>query len=274
MIKNQANIYQFILRDMIGQGMTGLSPTVRIRKDSGSFAATTNTPTEVGNGLYEVALTATECNCDIMAIEVTLPDGQFPAILTNEYLTSSGGATPQQIWEYTGGRTVDNTIPSVNDIWGRQAGDTTSRTLTSSPTDITSLATSSELATAVSDIVSAMPDVSDLSTFDASQDTVTIASTQASSLINGVLNAAVANRDTGSLGSTVLAISGYTDEVESKIDSVSTKLADLPIVRALLDHWAVSGSTLTCYDSTGNVLESCTLTKDENGEIIAVTPND
>lgn len=89
MIKNQANIYQFVLWDMVGQGMTGLSPTVRIRKDTGSFAATTNTPTEVGYGLYEVALTATECNCDIMAIEVSLPDGQFPAILTNEYLTSS-----------------------------------------------------------------------------------------------------------------------------------------------------------------------------------------
>ena len=89
MNKNQANIYPFVLRDMIGQGMTGLTPTVRIRKDTGSFVATTNTPTEVGNGLYEVALTATECNCSIMAIEVSLPDVQFPAILANEYMASS-----------------------------------------------------------------------------------------------------------------------------------------------------------------------------------------
>lgn len=130
MIKNQSNIYQFVLRDMIGQGMTGLSPTVQIRKDSGSFAAATNTVSEVSDGLYEIALTASECNCDIMAFKVTLPDGQFPAILTNEYLTTTGGATPAEIWGYTGGRMVDNTIPTVNEIWGREAGDTTSRTIT------------------------------------------------------------------------------------------------------------------------------------------------
>lgn len=129
MNKNQNNIYQFVLRDMIGQGITGLSPTVRIRKDTGSFATTTNTPTEVGYGLYEVALTATECNCDIMAIEVSLPDGQFPAILTNEYLMTTGGATPAEIWSYTGDRTVTNTIPTASDnataVWGA-----TTRTLT------------------------------------------------------------------------------------------------------------------------------------------------
>ena len=130
MIKNQANIYQFVLRDMIGQGMTGLTPTVQIRKDTGAFVAATNAVSEVSDGMYEIALTATECNCDIMAIKVTLPDGQFPAILTNEYLTTTGGATPAEIWQYNGGRTVDNTIPTVNDIWGRQAGDTTSRTIT------------------------------------------------------------------------------------------------------------------------------------------------
>lgn len=114
---------------MIGQGVTGLTPTVRIRKDTGSFTATTNTPTEVGNGLYEVALTATECNCDIMAIEVTLPDGQFPAILTNEYLTTTGGATPAEIWGYAGGRTVTNTIPTAADnataVWGAQSKEVT-----------------------------------------------------------------------------------------------------------------------------------------------------
>ena len=152
MIKNQANIYQFILRDSIGQGQTGLSPTVQIRKDSGSFAAATNSVSEVSDGMYEIALTATECNCDIMAIKVSLPSGQFPAILANEYLTTTGGATPAEIWQYNGGRTVTNTIPSVNEIWGRQAGDTTSRTLTSSPTDISSLATADALSSVASNV--------------------------------------------------------------------------------------------------------------------------
>lgn len=131
MIKNQSNIYQFILRDMIGQGMTGLSPTVQIRKDSGSFAATTNAPTEVGYGAYEVILTATECNCDVMMFMVTLPDGQFPAILENESLTTTGGATPAEIWQYNGqgGRTVTNTIPTASDnaqaVWGTQTKEVT-----------------------------------------------------------------------------------------------------------------------------------------------------
>lgn len=96
----------------------------------------------------------------------------------------------------------------------------------------------------------------------------------ASTIATTVINTSVLDRDTNSLGSTVLAISGYTDEVESKIDSVSTKLTDLPVVRALLDHWVVSGTTLTCYDSEGNVLESYTLTKDDKGNIVAVTPNE
>lgn len=196
MIKNQANIYQFILRDMIGQGMTGLSPTVQIRKDSGSFAATTNTPTEVGYGLYELTLTATECNCDIMAIKVSLPDGQFPAILENERLTTTGGATPAEIWQYTGGRTVDNTIPTVNEIWGRQSGDTTSRTLTN-------LNIQSELTTYGAAKTS---DLSELSTFDPSTDDVTINATQAATL----------------------AAASDLDSVATKVELIKSKTDNLP----------------------------------------------
>lgn len=196
MIKNQANIYQFVLRDMIGQGVTGLSPTVQIRKDSGSFSATTNTPTEVGNGLYEVALTATECNCDIMAIEVSLPDGQFPAILTNEYLTTTGGATPAEIWGYTGGRTVDNTIPTVNDIWGRTGQDTTSRTITNT------IPTASDNATAV---------------WGAQDKIVTIDSTQAATLATA---SSVAN-----IATVAGAIKAKTDKLPANPAAVGSEMA-------------------------------------------------
>lgn len=141
MIKNQANIFPFVLRDSIGQGIENLSPSVQIRKDSGSFTSTTNTPTEVGDGLYEVSLTAAECNCNVMAIKVYLPDGQFPAILSSITL-------------------------------------------------------------------------------------------------------------------------------DAPVDS------RLAVIQALLDNWDVDGTTLTCYDSNGSVLETCTLTKDSNDEIIAVTPDE
>jgi hypothetical protein len=41
---------------------TGLSPTVQISKNGGSFATVTNSVTEIANGWYKVALTSTETN--------------------------------------------------------------------------------------------------------------------------------------------------------------------------------------------------------------------
>jgi hypothetical protein len=43
-------------------GLTGLSPTVTIRKPGGSFAAPSGAVTEIGNGLYQVAGNATDSN--------------------------------------------------------------------------------------------------------------------------------------------------------------------------------------------------------------------
>lgn len=43
-------------------GKTGLSPTVTISKNGGSFASTSGAVTEVGNGLYKVAGNATDSN--------------------------------------------------------------------------------------------------------------------------------------------------------------------------------------------------------------------
>lgn len=63
---------------------------------------------------------------------------------------------PAAVWGYRSGRTITNTIPSVNDIWGRTGQDTTSRTLTAATLSSGSL-----------------------STFNASNDTVTIDATQA-----------------------------------------------------------------------------------------------
>lgn len=232
MIKNQANIYQFVLRDMIGQGVTGLTPTVQIRKDSGSFAATTNAPTEVGYGAYEVTLTATECNCNVMMFLVTLPDGQFPAILENERLTTTGGATPAEIWGYPFGRTVDNTIPTVNEIWGREAGDTTSRTLTN-------LNIQSELTTYGAAKTS---DLSELSTFDPSTDDVTINATQAATL--------AAASDLDSVATKVELIKSKTDnlpENPAAVTDVTTAQAD--IIAAMPD---ISG--LSTFDSSEDVV--------------------
>lgn len=156
MIKNASNLYSFAIQDQLSNGVTGQTPSVFVRQDNGSFAAASGSVTEVDAtnypGLYQITLTAAECNCDVLTIAVSLPDGQEPAILDVAYPVTTGGATPAEIWGYAGGRTVDNTIPTVNEIWGRQAGDTTSRTLTSSPTDISSLATADALSSVADNV--------------------------------------------------------------------------------------------------------------------------
>ena len=45
-----------------GAAITGASPTVEISKNAGSFAAVTNSVSEISDGWYTVALTATETN--------------------------------------------------------------------------------------------------------------------------------------------------------------------------------------------------------------------
>lgn len=42
--------------------VTGATPTVTLSKAGGAFAAATNSPVEIGNGFYKLALTATETN--------------------------------------------------------------------------------------------------------------------------------------------------------------------------------------------------------------------
>lgn len=71
---------------MFGEGdrkpKTGLTVTGQIKKGNGSFAALTNAPTEVSNGVYEIsALTAAEMTADVVTLLLTAP-GAVAQILT------------------------------------------------------------------------------------------------------------------------------------------------------------------------------------------------
>ncbi len=46
--------------------------------------------------------------------------------------------------------------------------------------------------------------------------------------------------------------------------------SELAQVRALLDHWTVSGNILTTYDTSGNTLSVYGLTRDTDGNIVGV----
>ena len=313
MIKNASNLYPFALQDQLSNGLTGQAPSVFLRQDNGSFAAASGSVTEVDStnypGLYQITLTATECNCNVMTIAVSLPDGQEPAILDVVYPVATGGATPAEIWQYAGGRTVDNTIPSVNDIWGRQAGDTTSRTITNT------IPTASDNATAV---------------WGAQTKEVTIATAQADTFATAAalttvgdnVSAVKAKTDNlpatpAAVGSEMTLTSAYdAAKTASQFDPVAdeVKLTDASVVdiqtglstfdatadaviinttqynslasaaaqeaqTAALDklaasilHWAATASTLTLYDSNGAAIGVYDLTRDSSGNITAIEP--
>ena len=85
MNKNQANLFLFVARDSAGVGRAGLYPALKISKDGGSFAYTTNSVSAVdatnAPGLYQCQLTQTECNCDQLVIQCTMATGDNPAII-------------------------------------------------------------------------------------------------------------------------------------------------------------------------------------------------
>ena len=85
MNKNQANLFLFVARDSAGVGRAGLYPALKISKDGGSFAYTTNSVSAVdatnAPGLYQCQLTQTECNCDQLVIQCTMATGDNPAVI-------------------------------------------------------------------------------------------------------------------------------------------------------------------------------------------------
>lgn len=203
MIKNQSNIYRFPMQNALGKGVTGLAPTVKISKDGGAFVASTNSVTEPDTtnapGLYQLILTAEECNCNQLTLVVNVSTGEWGAIFNEfEMISPSSGITAADVWNYNQGRTLTNIqtelstygaaktselpnvsglatasalsavatttdgikaktdnlpatpaaksdVPSAADnagaVWSASA-----RTLTSSPTDISSLATSADIS--------------------------------------------------------------------------------------------------------------------------------
>ena len=143
MNKNAQNRFQFLLVDTFGYGRTGLTPTVKISKDGGTFAATTNAATQVSvadaPGLYQVVLTATECSCDVMSLAVTLANGDMPAVLAHIALEEATLGLLQKVHGLLGAWSLDGTTLTT------QAGDATvTYTLTKTGSQITAIEEDSE----------------------------------------------------------------------------------------------------------------------------------
>ena len=269
MIKNASNLYPFAIQDQLSNGLTGQTPSVFLRQDNGSFAAASGSVTEVDAtnypGLYQITLTAAECNCDVLTIAVSLPDGQEPAILDVVYPVTTGGATPAEIWQYAGqgGRTVTNTIPSASDnataVWGAA-----SKIVTIDSTQAATLATAAALTT-VGDNVSAVKAKTDnlpaspaavgdamtltaaydaaktASQFNAAQDAVTIDSASVAAVQSGL--------STFNPATDAVTIATAQASTFATATAQAAQTASLDTLAASILHWAATASTLTLYDN-------------------------
>lgn len=66
--------FMFYMELTAGGPATGKTVTVQVAKDGGAFGNTADTVTEMANGWYEVDLSATELNADVIAFKATATD--------------------------------------------------------------------------------------------------------------------------------------------------------------------------------------------------------
>jgi len=114
-----------------GNDATGLTPTVRIKKDGAAWAASGGTLTEGENGSYQYAPTQAETNCDHLVVKVT--SATALTVLVNLYPIDAALYKA----DVSGLSTFDPTTDEVTT-------DTASRE--ASKADVAALATATELA--------------------------------------------------------------------------------------------------------------------------------
>lgn len=293
MNKNQANLFRFPMQDPLGKGVTGLTPTAMLSKDGGEFVASTNSITEAdatnAPGLYQLQLTQSECNCDLLSVQISLPNGEWAAQCYNLEMSSAGGSslTAQDVWEYNGGRTVTNTIPTAADnataVWGAAQ-----KTVTIDSTQAATLATAAALTTvgdnvtaikAKTDNLPASPAaVGDAMTLTSAYDAAKTAS-QFDPVTDEVklTDASVVDIQTGlsTFDATADAVIINTTQYNSLASATAqaAQTAALETLAASILHWAATASTLTLYDDNGAAIGVYDLTRDSSGNITAIEPH-
>ncbi len=131
------------------------------------------------------------------------------------------------------------------------------------------LATSSALSSAQNTIVSACKTASGFAT------PANITAAQNAILAQCKTAVGFATPEDVKLTATTQTVEVQTQEVQVISQTINTadlaKASELAHIRALLDHWSVSGNTLTTYDTAGNTLSVHSLTRDGDGNIVAIS---
>ena len=237
--------------------------TCRISKDGSTFSTATNTPIELGYGVYALLLTTNETNCNSLTLQVSSSTSQVvipPVQITFEDDSSAPSATDVAYAVWSDIRTYPifqgqtpkgyfQVNPPITNPWTMIAyaannttyGDLVKGTANNTGTiigDIVGLATPSDVSAAQAAIIAAMPSVSGLSTFDPATDKVTLNTTEDSTLTAiktkvDTLN----NTDISSLATsaelTTLQSHGDSTWVTAVIPSDYAKASDIPDISNL-----------------------------------------
>lgn len=263
MLKGTAYTITYVAWDTSTGGLkTGdvTNHTCAWQKDNSTPATCTNSPAEVGGGVYKITLTSTETNCDFGTLTVTSSD-------------SSVVIAPLQIVFHDASQYKADVSGIPASVWSNS-----SRTLTASPTDISSLATASAVSTlqssvsglsipTVSQIQSGLATASALSTLQSSVSGLSIPT------VSQIQNGLATSSALSTLQTTVSGLPTLS-QIQSGLASSSDLAALAALVAkvfALVGSWSVTDDTLTAYDSEGNVIYTGTLTRDTNDQITAIT---
>ncbi|MDO4629802.1 MAG: hypothetical protein Q4C70_11520 [Planctomycetia bacterium] len=121
--------------------------TCRLSRDGGTFASASNTPVELGNGLYALTLTASETNTDFLTLSVSsstvgvvIPPVQV-TFHNPEQFKANVSSIASEVWSASS-RTLTNSVNvSASSISSIQNGLATSSALTSVSSKIDTLDT-------------------------------------------------------------------------------------------------------------------------------------
>ncbi len=218
--------------------------TVTISKDGGTPATATNSPVEVGNGVYKITLTSTETNCDLLTLivvsattGVVIPPVQFVFHDVTLYKADvSGLATSSAL------STVSGNVSSIN-------------------TAVGNLATSSALSSVAGTVSSINTAVGNLATSSALS---SVAGTVSS------INTAVGNLATSSALST---LSSTVDAVKAKTDTITAPPSATSIAQAVLGQSVEAVEATAAALSLGTVILA-TLNSEIEGEEWVIKKSD
>lgn len=301
MLKNTACTIVYITwSSTTGDVVTGdvTNQTATWSKDGGTPVTCTNAPTEIGGGVYKISLTATETNCDLGTLivsssttSVVIPPQVYVFHDASLYKADVSGI-PASVWSNSSRTLTSSAGASAADIWSYSGG----RTLTSSPTDLSTLQSTANAIKAKTDNLPSSPAaVGSAMNLTSAYDAAKTAAPTVTQIQNGLATAsAVSTLQTSVSGLPTVSQIQNGLATASALSTLQTTVSGLPTVSqiqsglasstdlaalaalvakvfALVGSWSVTDDTLTAYDSEGNMIYTGTLTRDTNDQITAIT---